>query len=146
EFQEDHFSYSLDESGYGVIYDRLIIHPFYDKGIIPLEYVYRNIVLFPLKKVGKDKWNWDSDMKEKYLEFCFNYRYNRNLTKNDIEFEIDKYIEILKLEYNIIENEKEEKKQENEKKEKLLEIFPEIKLENGEIDFDKLKQLIENKN
>ena len=87
-------------------------------------------------------------MKEKYLEFCFNYRYNRNLTKNDIEYEIDKYIEVLKLEYNITENEEEEKKQkqENEKKEKLLEIFPEIELENGNIDFDKLKKLIENKN
>lgn len=146
EFQEDHFSYSPDERGRGVVYDGLIIHPFFDRRIIPLEYLYRNIVLFPLKKVEDDKWDWDLDMKEKYLEFCFNYRYDRNLTKNDIEFEIDKYIEILKLEYNIIENEEEEKKQENEKKEKLLEIFPEIKLENGEVDFDKLKQLIENKN
>lgn len=145
EFQEQR--YSVDEGiGRGVLDDRLPVSPFSAMGLIPYEYLYRNIVLFPFKGTMEENWKWNSDIKKEYLEFCFNYINNKNLTKDEISLEIDRYVEKLKVQYNILKNEEEEKKQENEKKEKLLEIFPEIKLKSGDIDFDKLKQLIENKN
>lgn len=146
EFQEEYYT-MYGEIGKGINVDRLRINPLADRGLIPKEYLYRNVVLFPLRYNKDDKWIWNSDIKKDYLEFCFKYRDNKDITEEKFSIELDKYVESLKTEYNILEHESvEEGNQENKNRKKLLEVFPEIKLENGDIDFDMLKQLMENRN
>ena len=118
----------------------------------------RNLCFYPLKNYN-GRYLFDEKRREKYIEICLKYNANPKINKEEIEKDLEKYLDELSQKQKIyefiyeiekeLEKIKEKEKIKNKTTEKInrvLEIFPEIKLENGGIDFDKLKQLIENKN
>lgn len=113
-------------------------------------YLGRNLVYFPLEMVEKDIYLWNENLRKKFIDFTYEYRYFKELKKEEIGLLVDEYIVELKKIYNIYPNlnHLSNKNQEKSKDRytKLLEIFPEIKLDDGEINYDRLKEIIDDKN
>ncbi len=107
------------------------------------EFFERNMCLIPLVRNEKNKYIYNNDVKEKYVEICYQNNYFEDVTKEKIEEHLEYYIKKLKKDLFFIDEReiKENKEIEINKYEEMKKIILEMTVEERE----SIKELLETK-
>lgn len=98
------------------------------------EFFERNMCLIPLVMNEKNKYIYNNDVKEKYVEICYQNNYFEDVTKEKIEEHLEYYIKKLKKDLFFIDEReiKENKEIEINKYEEMKKIISEMTVEERE--------------